>query len=313
MRASASGAATPTPSSTTRTGSVRKRNVWASCASWPNEVLFDAELACGRAADVVPELEALVGQHPMREVFVAQLMTALYRSGRQADALRAFRTHREVLVEELGLDPTAGALRPGAADPGPGSGPAGGGAGWAGPARLPAGRAAGHRSRRHRARRPPSGRRPRPRDPGRPPGAGRPARFRARRSRPPPSGLPRCATRRSSRSTITGGSPAPPTWCCAACTVARWPTGSNGSIVARSPPPTSLPWCGGSALPSWPRARPGSPTAGSIPASVLFDEAGDAWLTDFDLTEPGRDPATTLTSAVVLEPLARHGTACAGA
>ena len=55
----------------------------------------------------MPELEALVGQHPMREVFVAQLMTALYRSGRQADALRAFRTHREVLVEELGLDPTA--------------------------------------------------------------------------------------------------------------------------------------------------------------------------------------------------------------
>jgi WD40 repeat protein/DNA-binding SARP family transcriptional activator len=75
-----------------------------------HEVLFDAELACGRAAEVTPELEALSGRHPLREGFVGQLMLALYRSGRQADALRAFNRHREVLVDELGLDPTA-ALR----------------------------------------------------------------------------------------------------------------------------------------------------------------------------------------------------------
>jgi WD40 repeat protein/DNA-binding SARP family transcriptional activator len=70
------------------------------------ELCFDAELAAGRAAQIVAELEAIVGQHPLREAFVAQLMLALYRSGRQADALRAYRAHREVLVEELGLDPT---------------------------------------------------------------------------------------------------------------------------------------------------------------------------------------------------------------
>ena len=70
-----------------------------------HELLFDAELAAGRAA-AVPELETIVAQHPLRESFVAQLMTALYRSGRQADALRAYARHRDVLVEELGLDPT---------------------------------------------------------------------------------------------------------------------------------------------------------------------------------------------------------------
>ena len=71
-----------------------------------HEVLFDAELVCGRAPQVIPELEAMAGRHPLRERFTGQLMLALYRSGRQADALRAFNRHREVLVEELGLDPT---------------------------------------------------------------------------------------------------------------------------------------------------------------------------------------------------------------
>jgi WD40 repeat protein/DNA-binding SARP family transcriptional activator len=71
-----------------------------------HELCFEAELADGRAAQIVAELEAMAGQHPLREAFVAQLMLARYRSGRQADALRAYRAHREVLVDELGLDPT---------------------------------------------------------------------------------------------------------------------------------------------------------------------------------------------------------------
>jgi WD40 repeat protein/DNA-binding SARP family transcriptional activator len=70
------------------------------------EVTFDADLACGRAADVIPEVEALVREHPFREGFCSRYMTALYRSGRQADALRAFSEHRSVLAEELGLDPS---------------------------------------------------------------------------------------------------------------------------------------------------------------------------------------------------------------
>ena len=69
------------------------------------EELFDAELACGRAAELVPEIEALARQHPLREGLWAQLMLALYRAGRQADALRAFQDHRNAMVEELGLDP----------------------------------------------------------------------------------------------------------------------------------------------------------------------------------------------------------------
>jgi hypothetical protein len=58
-----------------------------------------------RAAEVVSELEALAGEHPLREAFQAKLMLALYRSGRQVEALRAYQAHREVLAGELGLDP----------------------------------------------------------------------------------------------------------------------------------------------------------------------------------------------------------------
>jgi DNA-binding SARP family transcriptional activator len=65
----------------------------------------DAELALGRHAEVTGELEALVQRHPLRERLWAQLMVALYRSGRQADALSAYRRLRAVLAEELGLEP----------------------------------------------------------------------------------------------------------------------------------------------------------------------------------------------------------------
>src|SRR4029453_11770414 len=67
---------------------------------------IDADLALHRHHELVPELEALAAQNPYRERFRAQLMLALYRSGRQADALEAFRAARTVLVEELGLEPS---------------------------------------------------------------------------------------------------------------------------------------------------------------------------------------------------------------
>ena len=66
----------------------------------------EAKLAIGAHADVVPELEALVLAHPLRERLRAQLMLALYRSGRQAEALEVYRAGRELLVEELGLEPS---------------------------------------------------------------------------------------------------------------------------------------------------------------------------------------------------------------
>jgi DNA-binding SARP family transcriptional activator len=65
----------------------------------------DAELAIGRHAELVAELERSVAEHPFRERLRAQLMLSLYRSGRQAEALAAYREARHVMVEELGLEP----------------------------------------------------------------------------------------------------------------------------------------------------------------------------------------------------------------
>jgi DNA-binding SARP family transcriptional activator len=69
------------------------------------EAWVDACLEAGQAAELVPELESLVAQNPLRERPRGQLMLALYRSGRQADALAAYQDARRVLVEELGLEP----------------------------------------------------------------------------------------------------------------------------------------------------------------------------------------------------------------
>jgi DNA-binding SARP family transcriptional activator len=69
------------------------------------ESRIDADLALGRQASLVGELETLVAEHPFREGFRRQLMLALYRSGRQADALAAYRAARASLVEELGVEP----------------------------------------------------------------------------------------------------------------------------------------------------------------------------------------------------------------
>jgi DNA-binding SARP family transcriptional activator len=66
---------------------------------------IEADLALGRAADLVPELEQLIQEHPFRERLRGSLMLGLYRSGRQADALQAYRDARSLLVEELGLEP----------------------------------------------------------------------------------------------------------------------------------------------------------------------------------------------------------------
>lgn len=66
----------------------------------------DAELALGHAVELIGELETLVTAAPLRERRRAQLMLALYRAGRQADALQAFRDARTSLLEELGLEPS---------------------------------------------------------------------------------------------------------------------------------------------------------------------------------------------------------------
>jgi YVTN family beta-propeller protein len=69
------------------------------------EARIDAELDLGRDAAVIPELEALVREYPLRERLIGQLMLALYRSGRQADALEVYRQARERLDRELGIEP----------------------------------------------------------------------------------------------------------------------------------------------------------------------------------------------------------------
>jgi DNA-binding SARP family transcriptional activator len=66
---------------------------------------IDTDLADGRHAELVPELEQLVAEHPLRERLRGQLMLALYRCGRQADALEVYRSGRRLLDEELGLKP----------------------------------------------------------------------------------------------------------------------------------------------------------------------------------------------------------------
>ena len=71
------------------------------------EERIEADLALGRHADVVGELERLVADHPLRERTRGLQMTALYRSGRQAEALEAFRSARSTLVGELGIEPSS--------------------------------------------------------------------------------------------------------------------------------------------------------------------------------------------------------------
>ncbi|MFI5555058.1 BTAD domain-containing putative transcriptional regulator [Streptomyces sp. NPDC051738] len=72
------------------------------------EDYFEAQLLCGRHYEILPELETMVQAEPLRERSSAQLMLALYRCGRQADALNAYSQVRAALVENLGLEPGRG-------------------------------------------------------------------------------------------------------------------------------------------------------------------------------------------------------------
>jgi DNA-binding SARP family transcriptional activator len=93
-------------------------DVVATGAAWPElvgideeriaalEVRIEAELVLGRHLELIGELEALVRSYPLREHLHGQLMLALYRSGRQADALAAYRAARRILVDELGIEPS---------------------------------------------------------------------------------------------------------------------------------------------------------------------------------------------------------------
>jgi DNA-binding SARP family transcriptional activator len=69
------------------------------------EMAIEQDLDAGRQREVLPELEAFLAQEPLRERLHAQRMLALYRSGRQADALEAYRHARATLVEEIGVEP----------------------------------------------------------------------------------------------------------------------------------------------------------------------------------------------------------------
>src|SRR5262249_14212542 len=71
------------------------------------ESRVEAALWLGRHSEAVSELSALTLQHPMREAFHAQYMLALYRSGRQAEALDAYQRLRCTLIDELGAEPSA--------------------------------------------------------------------------------------------------------------------------------------------------------------------------------------------------------------
>jgi DNA-binding SARP family transcriptional activator/nucleotide-binding universal stress UspA family protein len=70
------------------------------------EQRIDADLALGRHTELVGELEQLVAEHPLQERFCAQLMLALYRAGRQSEALEVYRRTRSRLVDLLGIEPT---------------------------------------------------------------------------------------------------------------------------------------------------------------------------------------------------------------
>ena len=69
------------------------------------ELAIEADLAAGRHLEVTSEIDALVAEHPLRERLHAQRMLALYRCGRQAEALEAYREARRTLVEEIGVEP----------------------------------------------------------------------------------------------------------------------------------------------------------------------------------------------------------------
>ena len=102
------GADRRTPASTAPPSPWPRPAGWRSCGSRPPRTGSPPSSPSGSAAAAVPELERLVGEHPMRERLWEMLVTALYRAGRQGDALGAYERARAVLSDELGVDPGPG-------------------------------------------------------------------------------------------------------------------------------------------------------------------------------------------------------------
>ncbi|MYV91280.1 AfsR/SARP family transcriptional regulator, partial [Streptomyces sp. SID1034] len=75
------------------------------------ESLFELRLGFGESTELVGDIRDFAQSHPLRETLRAQLMLALYRAGRQAEALEEYGRVRELLVEELGVDPGPGLTR----------------------------------------------------------------------------------------------------------------------------------------------------------------------------------------------------------
>jgi DNA-binding SARP family transcriptional activator len=90
---------------------VERGTMWSELAAVENERMlvledcFEAELACGRHREITPELEIVTKAEPLRERLCMQFMLALYRSGRQVDALNVYRRTRMALVDGLGIEP----------------------------------------------------------------------------------------------------------------------------------------------------------------------------------------------------------------
>jgi DNA-binding SARP family transcriptional activator len=90
---------------------VESGTLWSELSAIEDERLtaledcFDAELQCGRHREITPELEVLTAAEPLRERLCIQFMLALYRSGRQVDALNVYRRTRTALVDGLGIEP----------------------------------------------------------------------------------------------------------------------------------------------------------------------------------------------------------------
>ena len=102
-RRSPSGAVSP--NCPTVGGASSEKTRWIEGHAALVEDRADALLATGRAAEIIGELEAAVAEAPLRERRWGQLMLALYRAGRQGDALGAYQRARTLLADELGVDP----------------------------------------------------------------------------------------------------------------------------------------------------------------------------------------------------------------
>ena len=101
-----SGTGGPSATWLTNTGAALPRSGSRSCAWSPWRRGRQARLDLGEHVEAIPELEQLVAEHPLRDSFRAELLLALFRSGRQADALRSFQEYRRLLGEETGLEPS---------------------------------------------------------------------------------------------------------------------------------------------------------------------------------------------------------------